>query len=178
MRCVGPGRPDRCIRAARVSCVPSPEVHTARCAEKPEQTNNDQVNRDDIVEKPRHNQDENAGDQCHQGTYAERHVHGRILLTNEHCIGMSPRIAACLRLGGLGSAVSAGFTMHYCAFLRAARWISADRYAAKTRAWRLQVVAAGPCCRVPMKRFFEVPAAHAHLVRTRIRDLTMYRVLA
>jgi hypothetical protein len=31
--------------------------------------------------------------------------------------------------------------MHYCAFLRVARWLGADTYAAKTRAWRLQVVA-------------------------------------
>jgi hypothetical protein len=53
------------------------------------------------------------------------------------------------RLGGLGSAVFAAFTMHYYAFLRAARWMSADTFAAKTRAWRLQVVAdrvrAGVC---------------------------------
>jgi len=42
----------------------------ASVAEETDQSNDDEVNRDDVIEKPRHQQNQNSGDQGYQGQTA------------------------------------------------------------------------------------------------------------
>src|SRR5512133_1244951 len=48
-------------------------------AEQPDQADDDQIQRDDIVEQARHDQDQNARDQRYQGSERQSDVHGVIL---------------------------------------------------------------------------------------------------
>ena len=68
------GRP----RPAGTDLGPLPVVKIARPSEEPKQPHNDQINRDDVVQQSRDNQDENARDQRDQRADAEGHVHGGV----------------------------------------------------------------------------------------------------
>jgi len=51
-------------------------IHTA--VGEAQDTDDDEIKGHDVIEQARHDQDEDAGDQCHQGLYGEKHVHERL----------------------------------------------------------------------------------------------------
>lgn len=53
------------------------------CAKKPDQANDDQVNRDNKIQEARHEQNKNAGDKRHQWCQAQVNIHDCVL-----CIDM------------------------------------------------------------------------------------------
>lgn len=57
----------------------SPNMKTAH-AEKPDQADDDQINRDDEVQQTRHEQNENARDERHQRCKAYMNIHGQFLV--------------------------------------------------------------------------------------------------
>ena len=61
------------VREAPPAAASEPEA--AARAEQSDQADDDQVDRDDEVEQPGHDQDQDAGDQRHQGTDAQGQVH-------------------------------------------------------------------------------------------------------
>jgi len=48
-------------------------------AEKSNESDDDQINRDNIVQQPGHDQNENTGDKRYQGGKAQVEIHGSIL---------------------------------------------------------------------------------------------------
>src|SRR6185503_17753792 len=61
-------------RSAAATRAPSREAEVAG-AEQPDHADHDQVDGDDVVEEPRHDQDQDAGDEGNDGSEAEGEVH-------------------------------------------------------------------------------------------------------
>jgi hypothetical protein len=53
----------------------SVQVQPATAAEQAQQPYDDQVNGDDVIQQPRHHQNQNAGDEGYYGGEAQIHVH-------------------------------------------------------------------------------------------------------
>lgn len=66
----------------------------ATAAEQSQETGNDQVNRDDIVQQSRHHKDQDAGDQCHYRADRQMEIHLHLVLVGTTvCMQLRPLIA-------------------------------------------------------------------------------------
>ena len=68
-------RADEAFAPARAPAIGRSEPEAAARAEESDQADHDEVDRDDEIEQPGHDQDQDAGDQRHQGTDAQGQVH-------------------------------------------------------------------------------------------------------